>query len=93
MKAEVNAINQSNQSTTWTIEHGAKKEKHEQNSANETWDQDLTRELIPRLVNRQEKVLSVPAKKISIKLGKQKISEKVQETKVAHVFKDADPNE
>ena len=93
MKAEVNAIDQSTQSTSMTMEQGVEKEKQKQNSANDIWNQDLTGELIPRPMNRQGKVLNVLTKKISIKLDKQKVSEKTQETKVVDLVKNADPNE
>lgn len=53
----------------------------------------MTGDLITRPVSRQGRVQSIPVKKISIKLGKQKTSEKVQEAKVGDLFKDVDPNE
>lgn len=93
MKTETNVIDQSTSSTSQIVEQGTEKAKQEQDSGNEVWDQDLTGDLIPRPVSRQGRVQSIPAKKISIKLGKQKTSEKVQEAKVVDLFKDVDPNE
>lgn len=69
MKTETNVIDQSTSSTSQTVEQGTEKAKQEQDSGNEVWDQDLTGDLIPRPVSRQGRVQSIPAKKISIKLG------------------------